>query len=219
ADAAADEVVKGQRPSVLNASLMTVARDEKTRTINVPPRGSFVVTPIEGGGYFYTFNAEDALSWKNRGLMVFTYYLKDAFPGATDQMAAELAKDAAVTVTTPDEKLRKQKVMTIEFDVATHDAITKRMARDYPQLKPARPQTRERPLGGQGTGATGGGQPQPHPQPQPQPQPTQKGGEKITKPEVVKGEGAKEVPLTQEEEKLAAQLAELMKGAKAEAKI
>lgn len=207
ADAAADEVVRGQRPAVLHASLVTVARDDKTREIKVPPRGSFHVTAIEGGGYFYTFNAEDALSWKDRGLVVFTYYLKDAFPGATDQMAAQLAKDVDFTFTTPDETLRKQKVMSIEFAAEFHHGITKRMARAYPQLKPARPQIGERPLSREGTGGTAGGQPQP----QPQPQPTQKGGEKTKQPEGVKGEGAKEVPLTPDEEKIAAHLAQFMK--------
>jgi hypothetical protein len=211
ADAAADAVVKGQRPAVLHASLMTVAREDKTRKIKVPPRGSFFVAPLKGGGYLYTFNGEDALSWQNRSLTVFTYYLKDAFPGATDQMAADLAVKLHLKLEgrVPDETIRQEKVMRVEFKDEEHKIITEVMARDYPQIKPARPQIGERSLGQEATSGTIGDQPQP----------PQKGGEKVTQPGVVKGEGGKEPPLTAEEQKLADQLAELMKGAPSESKV
>jgi hypothetical protein len=210
ADTAADAVIKGKRPDVLHASLMSVALDGKRPKIKVPPRGSFFVAKIQGEDYRYTFNGEDALSWKDRGLTVFTYYLKDTFPDATDQMAAVLATKLQFELTggVPDETIRQKKIMLVDVPADVHQKITHVVVREYPQLKPARPQVGQRSLSREGSSGNIVGQTEP-----------QKESKKVKHPASVKDEGVKEKLLTPEEEKLAAQLVELMKGAKAESKV
>ena len=162
ADAAAEAVIGGGKPEVLAAELLTVAKEDRDPKKNVPPRGSFFVSATKDGGFVYTFNGEEALSWKNPTLTVVSYYFKDAFPGITQEVIADVALKLGMSLTdnVPRETIRQQKIMRVGVSGKIHSDVVKLMARDYPQFKSNKPQIGQRAVGSGGAG-TGGGQKEP----------------------------------------------------------
>lgn len=146
AEAAADDVVSGQKPSVLPATMPRVALDDP-RSQKIPPRGSFIVAPLKGGGFQYTFNGDDALTWRNRAMTVFTYYMKDNFPGITDQIVQEMAAKLNVELLNVAEAdIKKFKYMHVLFDAQVETTVRASMRKSYPRYAPSRAQSGNRAL-------------------------------------------------------------------------
>jgi hypothetical protein len=203
ADAAADDVVRGRIPSVLPAKMPGVALDDP-KAQHIPPRGSFIVAPLKGGGFQYTFNGEDALTWSNRAMTVFTYYMKDNFPGVTDQIIQKMAAGLSVELLNVEEKdIKKFHRMQVIFDANVETTVRKSMKKSYPQYAPSRAQTGQRTLENNDA-VLGQGKQMP-----------------ATKTETppTKQDPVKPPDFTEEDKKLADELAELIKDSKQKTKV
>jgi Domain of unknown function (DUF4157) len=158
ADDAANAVLAGEQPRVMATEKLTIAKDSKGAKPKVPPRGSYFVSPGTGGGFVFTFNSLDVLGWKDRRLVIFAFYMKDVFPGVSDQIINQIAVERGITLTKniADEDVRKSGFLTVSVEAKVHNDIVASMARIQPALKPKKPQLGSRNLGVGGGGGAGG---------------------------------------------------------------
>ncbi|MFT4163794.1 MAG: hypothetical protein QM650_00955 [Microlunatus sp.] len=169
----------------------------------IPPRGGFTVAPLKGGGFEYTFNGDDALGWGDRAMTVFTYYMKDNFPGVTDPIITQMAAELNVKLLNVSEAdIKKFKVMRVLFDARVETSIRQSMKKKHPNFPPSQAQTGDRALDGTDAAPTPGTQTPP------------KG---VTPPA---GQDAAKAPdVSDEDKKLADELADLLKNSKQKTKV
>lgn len=91
AEAAAAAVVDGEQPTVALATLDREATAPKTRSVTNIPRGGYRVFQMPDGGFTYVFNVQDVKTWSDPRMELFSWYVRDAFPGAGSSDAQECA--------------------------------------------------------------------------------------------------------------------------------